>query len=55
MYLNDNANAIMYVDMARARAGRPLYAAMMLDAAYAAKYPSLKLTILHERRIELAF
>ena len=55
MYLNDNANAIKYLDMVRARAGRPLYAVMMTDAAYAAKYPTLKLAILHERRIELAF
>ncbi len=55
MYLNDNANAVKYLDMVRARAGRPLYATMMTDAAYAAKYPTLKLAILHERRIELAF
>ena len=37
------------------RALRPDYAAMMLDANYAAKYPTLKLAILHERRVELAF
>lgn len=55
LYLNDNANAIKYLDMVRARAQRPLYVAMMNDAAYAAKYPTLKLAILHERRIELAF
>lgn len=55
MYLNDNANAVKYLDMVRARAGRPLYAVMMTDAAYAAKYPALKLAVLHERRIELAF
>jgi hypothetical protein len=41
--------------MVRARAARPDYATMMMDAAYAAKYPTLKLAILHERRIELAF
>lgn len=41
--------------MVRARAGMPDYATMMTDANYAAKYPTLKLAILHERRIELAF
>lgn len=58
MQLNDNATAITYLDMVRARAARPLYAVMMADPAYAfypAKYPTLKLAILHERRIELAF
>ncbi|WP_315823759.1 RagB/SusD family nutrient uptake outer membrane protein [Paraflavitalea speifideaquila] len=55
MYLNDNATAISYLDMVRARAARPLYATMLGDAAYAARYPTLKLAILHERRIELAF
>jgi hypothetical protein len=33
----------------------PAYATMMQNPDYAAKYPSLKLAILHERRIELAF
>ena len=55
MYLNDNANAIKYLDMVRTRAARPGYATMMGDPVYAAKYPTLKLAILHERRIELAF
>lgn len=55
MYLNDNATAISYLNMVRARAQRPDYATMMADPAYAAKYPSLKLAILHERRVELAF
>ena len=56
MYLNDNVNAIKYLDMVRARALRPDYATMMAnDANYAAKYPTLKLAILHERRVELAF
>ncbi len=54
-YLNDNAGAIQYLNMVRARAARPDYATMMTDATYAAKYPTLKLAILHERRIELAF
>lgn len=55
MLLNDNATAIQYLDMVRERAQRPLYAVMMTDPVYAAKYPTLKLAILHERRIELAF
>lgn len=57
VYLNlgDNATAITYLNMVRARAQRPDYATMMNDATYAAKYPTLKLAILHERRIELAF
>jgi len=55
MYLGDNATAISYLDMVRTRAQRPGYAIMMGDAGYAAKYPTLKLAILHERRIELAF
>lgn len=56
MYLGDNVNAIKYLDMVRARAAMPAYATMMLtNAAYTAKYPTLKLAILHERRIELAF
>lgn len=53
--LGDDAGAINYLDMVRARAQRPLYAAMLNDASYTAKYPTLKLAILHERRIELAF
>lgn len=55
LYLNDNATAISYLNMVRARAQRPDYATMMNDAAYATKYPTLKLAILHERRVELAF
>ncbi|OQP58287.1 hypothetical protein A3860_08185 [Niastella vici] len=55
LYQNDNVNAIKYLNMVRTRALRPDYATMMLDASYAAKYPTLKLAILHERRIELAF
>ncbi|MBI2284125.1 MAG: RagB/SusD family nutrient uptake outer membrane protein [Bacteroidetes bacterium] len=55
MYLNETANAVLYLDMVRARASRPLYAVMMTDLSYATKYPTLKLAILHERRIELAF
>ncbi len=55
LYLNDNASAIMYLNMVRARAGMPGYAAMQNDPSYVTKYPTLKLAILHERRIELAF
>ena len=33
----------------------PNYAAMQSNAAYKAKYPTLKLAILHERGMELAF
>ena len=54
-YLGDNAGAINYINMVRARAGVPDYATMMTNPSYAAKYPTLKLAILHERRIELAF
>jgi hypothetical protein len=56
MYLNDNATAISYLDMARKRAGLQGYEATRLaNADYASKYPTLKLAILHERRVELAF
>lgn len=56
MYLNDNATAISYLNMVRARAGMPDYATMLATSpAYAAKYNTLKLAIMHERRIELAF
>ncbi|MVT08036.1 RagB/SusD family nutrient uptake outer membrane protein [Chitinophaga tropicalis] len=55
MYQGNNTAAIQYLDMVRARAGMPDYATSMMDAAYSAKYPTLKLAILHERRSELAF
>jgi hypothetical protein len=55
MYLGDNATAISYLDTVRIRAGLPTYAVSVTDADYAAKYPTLKLAILHERRVELAF
>ncbi len=55
MYQGDNANAMKYLDMVRTRAGMPVYATMQNDANYKAKYPTLKLAILHERRVELAF
>ncbi|MBS1607136.1 MAG: RagB/SusD family nutrient uptake outer membrane protein [Bacteroidetes bacterium] len=54
--LGDDATAITYLNMVRARAQRPDYATMMAtDANYAARYPTVKLAILHERRVELAF
>jgi len=51
----NDAVAIQYLDMVRARAGVPLYAVARNNAAYSSKYPTLKLAILHERRVELAF
>ena len=54
--LGDDATAITYINMVRARAQRPDYATMMAtDANYAARYPTVKMAIMHERRVELAF
>ncbi|WP_412467511.1 RagB/SusD family nutrient uptake outer membrane protein [Pedobacter sp. KLB.chiD] len=55
MLQGNNAVAIQYLDMVRTRAGMPVYAVAKTDATYAAKFPTLKLAILHERRVELAF
>ncbi len=55
MLQGNDAVAIQYLDMVRARAAMPLYAVAKTDATYAAKFPTLKLAILHERRVELAF
>ena len=55
MQQGNDAVAIQYLDMVRARAGLPLYAVARTDATYNTKYPTLKLAILHERRVELAF
>ncbi|MCQ6958700.1 RagB/SusD family nutrient uptake outer membrane protein [Mucilaginibacter aquariorum] len=55
MYLGDNTTAIQFLDQVRARAGVPTYAVAMTDPAYSGKFPTLKLAILHERRVELAF
>ncbi len=55
LYLNDNAGSVQYLDMVRARAARPSYAEMLNNPAYRSRYPTLKLAILHERRVELAF
>jgi hypothetical protein len=55
MYLGDNVAAIQFLDLVRARAGVSTYALAMTDPAYNSKFPTLKLAILHERRVELAF
>ncbi len=54
-YLGDTAGAISYIDMVRTRAGMPTYAVSMANTAYSSKYTTLRLAILHERRVELAF
>jgi hypothetical protein len=54
-YLGDQATAIGFLDQVRVRAGMPTYATSLTNSDYAAKYPTLKLAILHERRVELAF
>jgi hypothetical protein len=53
--MGNNAQAIQYLDMVRTRAGMPAYAVANLNSVYRTKYPTLKLAILHERRVELAF
>jgi hypothetical protein len=55
MYQGNTAQAIQYLNMVRTRAKMPDYATSMLDPVYSAKYPTLKLALLHERRSELAF
>ncbi len=55
MYLGDEAAAIGLLNQVRERAKMPLYEASRLNTAYSSKFPTLKLAILHERRIELAF
>ncbi|WP_428331244.1 RagB/SusD family nutrient uptake outer membrane protein [Mucilaginibacter sp.] len=55
MYLGNNTAAIQYLDMVRARAGMPTYEVSSQTPAYSANFPTLKLAILHERRVELAF
>ena len=55
MYLGNNNAAIQYVDMVRARAGMPSYEVSSQTAPYSTNFPTLKLAILHERRVELAF
>lgn len=55
MYLGNEPAAIGFLDQVRERAGLPLYAASIRNTSYSARYPTLKLAILHERRTELAF
>lgn len=55
LYLGDDAAAIQFLDMVRERANMPLYNTVKNDPAYSGKFPTLKLAILHERRVELAF
>jgi hypothetical protein len=55
MLQGNDAAAIPYLDMVRTRAGLPTYAVSRTNATYNTKYPTLKLAILHERRVELAF
>lgn len=55
MNQGNEAAAIGYLDMVRTRAGLPTYAVSRTNTAYNTKYPTLKLAILHERRVELAF
>jgi len=55
MLQGNDAVAIQYLDMIRSRAAMPVYATAKLNAAYAANFPTLKLAILHERRVEFAF
>lgn len=49
------AAATGFLDQVRERAGLPLYETANSDPAYFAKHPTLKLAILRERRVELAF
>ena len=53
--MGNEAQAILYLDMVRTRAGMTPYAVARTNVSYNAKYPTLKLAILHERRVELAF
>lgn len=55
MYLGEDALAVALLDQVRTRAGLPAYAVSRLNPAYAAEFPTLKLALLHERRMELAF
>ncbi|WP_029281229.1 RagB/SusD family nutrient uptake outer membrane protein [Pedobacter sp. R20-19] len=55
MLQGNDAVAIQYLDMVRIRAGMPTYAVSRTNAAYATAFPTLKLALLHERRVEFAF
>ncbi|WP_057937989.1 RagB/SusD family nutrient uptake outer membrane protein [Algoriphagus resistens] len=53
--LGNTAEAIALLNQVRERAGLPLYEQALQNPDYVSRYPSLKLAILHERRVELAF
>jgi hypothetical protein len=55
MYSGNTEKAIEYLNQVRNRAGVPTYETMQSNSDYKSKYPTLKLAILHERRVELAF
>ena len=55
MHLGDETAAVGLLNQVRERAGLPNYEDMQNNADYKSKYPTLKLAILHERRVELAF
>ncbi|MFD2937596.1 RagB/SusD family nutrient uptake outer membrane protein [Spirosoma flavum] len=55
LYMGDETSAISFLDQVRDRAKLPLYSVAKVNPTYSAKFPTLKLAILHERRIELAF
>ncbi|MDD2437975.1 MAG: RagB/SusD family nutrient uptake outer membrane protein [Massilibacteroides sp.] len=53
--LNNETDAIGYLNQVRNRAGLSSYEESIKDVQYKSNYPNLKLAILHERRLELAF
>ncbi|MDR0574945.1 MAG: RagB/SusD family nutrient uptake outer membrane protein [Tannerella sp.] len=55
MQLGEETAAIGLLNQVRERAHLPGYQEMQNNAGYKSKYPTLKLAILHERRVELAF
>jgi hypothetical protein len=55
LYRGNVAQAVQYLNLVRTRAKMPDYATSMNDPWYSAKYPTLKLALLHERPCELAF
>ncbi|RYD89878.1 MAG: RagB/SusD family nutrient uptake outer membrane protein, partial [Sphingobacteriales bacterium] len=55
LYLGDEASAVSFLDQVRERAGMPKYEVARTNATYSSQFPTLKLAILHERRVELAF
>ena len=55
LYLGETVQAIALLDEVRARAGLPSYATSIANPAYVTRFPTLKLALLHERRMELAF